>query len=44
MYEVECNTFLAEVSIDVFLILQQELVFMTAKGLSSTKLLKVISC
>jgi hypothetical protein len=38
MHNVECNTFLAEVSTDVFLIMQQESVFIAAKGLTSTKL------
>jgi hypothetical protein len=32
MYKVECNTFLAEVSTDVFLIVQHESVFIDAKG------------
>jgi hypothetical protein len=44
MHNIECNTFLAEVSIDVFLILQYELDFIDAKGLTSTKLWKVIIC
>jgi hypothetical protein len=38
MHKVECNTFFAEVSIDVFLILQQESVIIAAMGLMSTKL------
>jgi hypothetical protein len=38
MYKVECNIFLDEVSIDVFLILQQESIFIPAKGLTWTKL------
>jgi hypothetical protein len=38
MHNVECNTFLAEVSIDMFLIVQRESIFIAAKGLSSTKL------
>jgi hypothetical protein len=42
MYNVECNTFLAKVSIDVFMMLQQELVFIAIKGLSLIKLWKVI--
>jgi hypothetical protein len=44
MHKVECNTFLTEVSIDVFVILQQESVFIAAKELSSTTLWKVIIC
>jgi hypothetical protein len=36
MYNVECNTFLAEVSTDVFMMLQQEPAFIAAKGLSLT--------
>jgi hypothetical protein len=35
---------LTEVSIDVFLILQQELVFIAAKGLTLTNLWKEIIC
>jgi hypothetical protein len=42
MYNVECNTFLVEVSTDVFMILQQEPIFIDVKGLLSTKLWKVI--
>jgi hypothetical protein len=42
MYSIECNTFLTDVSMDVFMMLQQELVFIAVKGLSSTKLWKVI--
>jgi hypothetical protein len=38
MYSVEHNTFLAEISSDVFMMLQQESVFIAVKGLSSTKL------
>jgi hypothetical protein len=44
MHKVECNTFLDEVSTDVFLILQQESVFIAAKGLTSTTLWKEIIC
>jgi hypothetical protein len=44
MHNVECNTFFGEVSIDVFLILQQESIFIAAKGLTSTKLWKVTTC
>jgi hypothetical protein len=40
MHNIECNTFLGEVSVDVFFILQQESVFIAAKGLTSTKLWK----
>jgi hypothetical protein len=44
MHKVECNTFLDEVSIDVFLILQQESIFIAAKGMMWTKLWKEIIC
>jgi hypothetical protein len=44
MHNVECNTFLAEVSTDVFLMLQQGSVFISAKGLMSIKLWKVKTC
>jgi hypothetical protein len=44
MYNVECNIFLDEVSTDVFLMMQQESVFIATKGLSTTKLWKVIIC
>jgi hypothetical protein len=44
MHKVECNTFLDEVSIDVFLILQHESIFIVSKGLTSTKLWKEIIC
>jgi hypothetical protein len=33
MHKVVCNTFLNEVSRDVFLILQHELIFIATKGL-----------
>jgi hypothetical protein len=42
MYNIECNTFLTEVSSNVFMMLQQEPVFIAVKGLLSTKLRKVI--
>jgi hypothetical protein len=38
MHKVECYTFLDEVSTDMFLILQHELVFIATKGLTWTKL------
>jgi hypothetical protein len=44
MHKIECNTFLTEVSIDVFLILQQESVFIAAKGMTLTNLWKQIIC
>jgi hypothetical protein len=44
MHKVECNTFLVEVSTYVFLILQQESIFIAAKGLTSTNLWKQIIC
>jgi hypothetical protein len=44
MYKVECNTFLVEVSNDVFLMMQQESIFIAAKGLMATKLWKVLNC
>jgi hypothetical protein len=44
MHKVECNTFLNEVSTYVFLILQQESIFIAAKGLTWTKLWKDIIC
>jgi hypothetical protein len=44
MHKVECNTFLNEVSTDVFLILQQESIFIAAKELTWTKLWKDIIC
>jgi hypothetical protein len=44
MHNVECNTFLAKVSTDVFLIMQHELIFIAVKGLTTTKLWKVIIC
>jgi hypothetical protein len=44
MHKVECNTFLDEVSIDVFLILQPESVFIATKGLTWTKLWNEIIC
>jgi hypothetical protein len=34
MHEVKSNTFLVEVSTNVFLIVQHDLVFIAAKGLS----------
>jgi hypothetical protein len=42
MYKVECNTFLVEVSTDVFLILQHESVFIAAKRLTLANLWKQI--
>jgi hypothetical protein len=42
MYNIERNTFLTEVSSNVFMMLQQEPVFIAVKGLSSTKIRKVI--
>jgi hypothetical protein len=36
MHKVESNTFLVEVSTDVFLIVQHESVFIAAKGLPWT--------
>jgi hypothetical protein len=42
MHKVESNTFLDEVSTDMFLILQQELVFIATKRLTLTKLWKEI--
>jgi hypothetical protein len=42
MHNVEWNTFLVEVSTDVFLMLQRRSVFIVAKGLTSTKFWKVI--
>jgi hypothetical protein len=42
MHNIECNTFLAEVLTDVFLIMQRESVFIAINGLTSTKLCKVI--
>jgi hypothetical protein len=44
MHKVESNIFLDEVSTSVFLILQQESVFIAAKGLTWTKLWKAIIC
>jgi hypothetical protein len=44
MHNVECNTFLAEVSTNMSLIMQHESIFIAAKGLTSTKLWKVIIC
>jgi hypothetical protein len=44
MHNIECNTFLAEVSTDMCLIMQHKSVFIAAKGLTSTKLRKVIIC
>jgi hypothetical protein len=38
MHKVKSNTFLDELSTDVFLILQQEYVFIAAMGLTWTKL------
>jgi hypothetical protein len=38
MHKVECNTFLDEISIVVFPILQHDSVFIAAKGLTWTKL------
>jgi hypothetical protein len=38
MYKLECNIFLVEVSTDVFFMMQQESVFIAAKGLMTTKL------
>jgi hypothetical protein len=35
MYNVECNTFLIEVSTDAFMMMQQESIFIAIKGLSS---------
>jgi hypothetical protein len=42
VYKVECNTFIAEISTDVFLMLQHESVYIAGKGSSSIKLWKVI--
>jgi hypothetical protein len=36
MHEVERNTFLVEVSIDIFLVVQHDSVFIAAKGLPWT--------
>jgi hypothetical protein len=44
MHKVESYTILDEVSIDVFLILQHESVFIATKGLTWTKLQKEIIC
>jgi hypothetical protein len=44
IHKVECNTFLTEVSTDVFLILQHKSVFVAAKGLTLTNLWKEIIC
>jgi hypothetical protein len=44
MYKVECNTFLVELSIVVFLMLQHESVFIAVMGLMATKLWKVLIC
>jgi hypothetical protein len=38
MRNIEWNTFLAEVSTDVFLMLQHGSIFIAAKGLTPTKL------
>jgi hypothetical protein len=40
MHKVESYTVLDEVSIDVFLIMQHESIFIAAKGLTWTKLQK----
>jgi hypothetical protein len=42
IYNVKCHTFLVEVSINMFMMLQQEPIFIPVKELSSTKLDKVI--
>jgi hypothetical protein len=38
MHNIECNTFLTEVSTDAFFIMQHESVFIATKELMSTKL------
>jgi hypothetical protein len=42
MYNEECNTFVNEVSSDVFMMLQHESVFIAIKGLWSTDIWKEI--
>jgi hypothetical protein len=44
MHKVKSNTFLDEVSIDLFLIQQQESDFIATKGLTWTMLWKEIIC
>jgi hypothetical protein len=43
MHNVECNTFLAKVSTDIFLILQQEYIFI-AVGIDVDKIMEIIIC
>jgi hypothetical protein len=38
MYNEECNTFVDEVTSDVFMMLQHELIFIAVKGLWSTNI------
>jgi hypothetical protein len=40
MYNVECNTFLVEVSTNMFMMLQQGPIFIAVKGFSSKKVMK----
>jgi hypothetical protein len=42
MYNEKCNTFVDEVSSDVFMMLQHESVFIVVKGLWSTDIWKEI--
>jgi hypothetical protein len=42
MYNEECNTFVDEVSSDVFMMLQHESIFIVVKGLWSTDIWKEI--
>jgi hypothetical protein len=42
MYNEECNTFVDEVSSDVFMMLQHESIFIAVKGLWSTNIWKKI--
>jgi hypothetical protein len=44
MHKVESNTFLDEVSTDVFLIMQQESIFIATKGLTCSKLWDELIC